>query len=313
MPLGLLVLSALALLCTLLWPAPARAQSCTVSANPMNFGSIYTASNQTNTMTATWSVACTGTAFTSILVCPRLGIGSYGAAATGPRKMGFGTNLLNFDVFTTSAGTQRYSNDIFDSTTPPTYFVTGSNGQGTTTLTLYGRIPANQQSAALGAYSTALSATIGYGYSNSYGSCTAAGATATSTMTVSANNQVTCTITTAPVAFGSVALLDANVDAVGTVQVTCSATAAYAVGMNGGANGGTSATTRMMAGGAERITYALYRDAARTQGWYSDSGSSLSGTGTGSAQSLSVYGRVPVQHTPTPGLYSDSVIVTLTY
>nr|WP_281033880.1 spore coat protein U domain-containing protein [Mesorhizobium sp. M4B.F.Ca.ET.049.02.1.2] len=36
-------------------------------------------------------------------------------------------------------------------------------------------------------------------------------------------------------------------------------------------------------------------------------------TGVGTAQNLTVYGRVPPQTTPSPGVYTDTVIVTVTY
>jgi spore coat protein U-like protein len=69
-----------------------------------------------------------------------------------------------------------------------------------------------------------------------------------------------------------------------------------------------------MAKGAEIITYGLYRDTARTLPWGSTSGTNtVGGTGTGSNQALSVYGRVASQNTPSPGTYTDSVVVTVTY
>ncbi|WP_409528142.1 spore coat protein U domain-containing protein [Rhizobium sp.] len=39
----------------------------------------------------------------------------------------------------------------------------------------------------------------------------------------------------------------------------------------------------------------------------------VTGTGTGSPQTLTVYGRVPAQNTPAPGTYSDTVVVTVSY
>ncbi|MGN8543862.1 spore coat protein U domain-containing protein [Bradyrhizobium sp. 13971] len=42
-------------------------------------------------------------------------------------------------------------------------------------------------------------------------------------------------------------------------------------------------------------------------------GSTVPGTGTGLAQNLAVYGRVLPQGTPSPGVYSDTVVVTVTY
>ena len=68
-----------------------------------------------------------------------------------------------------------------------------------------------------------------------------------------------------------------------------------------------------MASGANRITYGLFRNSARTQGWFNTAGTTQAGTGTGSAQTLPVYGRVGAQTTPPPGTYSDTVTVTVTY
>jgi spore coat protein U-like protein len=39
----------------------------------------------------------------------------------------------------------------------------------------------------------------------------------------------------------------------------------------------------------------------------------LTGTGTGLAQSPTVYGRIAPQATPSPGTYNDTIVVTLTY
>jgi spore coat protein U-like protein len=62
------------------------------------------------------------------------------------------------------------------------------------------------------------------------------------------------------------------------------------------------------------VTYGLYRDSARSQAWGSTAGvDTVSGTGTGLTQTLTVYGRVAPQTTPTPGTYSDTIIATVTY
>jgi spore coat protein U-like protein len=74
-------------------------------------------------------------------------------------------------------------------------------------------------------------------------------------------------------------------------------------------------TARKMSKGAETVTYGLYKDTNRSQPWgdATTPGSTVAGTGTGAAQVLTVYGRVPPQTTPTPGTYTDTVVVTLTY
>jgi spore coat protein U-like protein len=58
----------------------------------------------------------------------------------------------------------------------------------------------------------------------------------------------------------------------------------------------------------------MYSDAARTVNWGNTPATdTVSGTGNGSAQSLTVYGRVPTQATPAPASYSDTVTVTINY
>jgi len=55
-------------------------------------------------------------------------------------------------------------------------------------------------------------------------------------------------------------------------------------------------------------------DAARTQRWGSTTGvDTLPGTGTGAAQSATVYGRVPAGQVVPAGNYADVITVTVTY
>ena len=65
----------------------------------------------------------------------------------------------------------------------------------------------------------------------------------------------------------------------------------------------------------ETVTYGLYKDNARSQVWgdAATPGSTVAGTGSGAVQNLTVYGRVPAQTTPSAGLYTDTVVVTVTY
>jgi spore coat protein U-like protein len=62
------------------------------------------------------------------------------------------------------------------------------------------------------------------------------------------------------------------------------------------------------------IDYNLYRDAAFTNVWGETIPTdTLSGTGNGATQPITVYGRVAPQTTPATGAYSDTVAVTVTY
>jgi spore coat protein U-like protein len=123
-----------------------------------------------------------------------------------------------------------------------------------------------------------------------------------------------CSVSSSAVNFGSTGLLNANVDAGGTVSLTCTNAAPYTISLNGGNGGATDPTQRKLANGPAQITYGLYRDLARTLPWGSTAGvDTQAGTGSGLSQNYTVYGRVPPQTTPAPATYSDTVVVTLTY
>ena len=120
--------------------------------------------------------------------------------------------------------------------------------------------------------------------------------------------------------FGNVAGgIPANIDRTATLTLTCLKNTAFQVGLDNGQNNPTATTTRRMAttlgGSTYYLAYELYRDSARSLRW----GNTLtvdtaSGTGTGSAQQLTIHGRVPpVSGQPPAGTYNDLVTVTITY
>jgi spore coat protein U-like protein len=139
-------------------------------------------------------------------------------------------------------------------------------------------------------------------------------ATASATFQVQINIQASCTVVSATAMdFGTVGVLSAAVTQTSSIAIQCTASTPYDVGLSQGLNGG-SVLTRQMSGGGGQIGYSLYRDAARTLNWGETLGAdTVSGTGNGAAQTYTVYGRVPAQTTPSPGLYTDTITVTVTY
>ncbi|MFI4969665.1 MAG: spore coat U domain-containing protein [Lysobacterales bacterium] len=139
--------------------------------------------------------------------------------------------------------------------------------------------------------------------------------TVTNTMPVKIIIQNACNVTTTnptPMDFGTQGPLVANIDQTSTISVICTTGALYNVGINGGSSG--SVTARTMLNGATPVNYALFRDNARTLNWGTTVGTdTLAGTGNGTTQALTVYGRVPPQTTPAAGTYNDTVTVTVTY
>ncbi|MEW7001308.1 spore coat U domain-containing protein [Serratia ureilytica] len=99
----------------------------------------------------------------------------------------------------------------------------------------------------------------------------------------------------------------------GTLSLTCTTGTDYTVALDNGLHV-TSGTQRRMASTAGAfISYNLYQDAARTTAWGSGA-NALTGTGTGAAVPLIVYGRVPAAgSTPAADTYNDTVTMTVTW
>lgn len=148
--------------------------------------------------------------------------------------------------------------------------------------------------------------------------------TATANLTVQITITAACTINAATLNFGAsvpgTTLVASNVDASTTVSVTCTNGSPYSIGMDNGAN--VSGSQRRMKSGSNFLNYNLYVDAGLTNAWTTAASSSTCttsnscflGTGNGSSQSVSIYGRVPsIGIAPPTGSYTDTVTMTITY
>lgn len=158
-----------------------------------------------------------------------------------------------------------------------------------------------------------------------FGACAGAhAATATSTFKVTLTITESCTISTptpTDVAFGSQTRATAavNLNVTGTLNVNCSAGTTYNIGLNGGSNstgtaGSPAAGERRMklTTGSTLVPYELYQ-AVGTTFWGNTVGTNtVSGTGTGSATSLSVHGKLTSTNFAA-GSYEDTVTATITY
>lgn len=143
-------------------------------------------------------------------------------------------------------------------------------------------------------------------------------ATTTTTFGVSATVVDSCAVSATALGFGNVdpvSLASTAVDATTTVDVTCANGTTYDVGLDAGTATGATVTTRQMTSGANTMNYALYSDSGRTTNWGNTVGTdTVAGTGDGTAQSLTVYGRIASgQGTVPTGAYSDTITVTVTY
>lgn len=140
-------------------------------------------------------------------------------------------------------------------------------------------------------------------------------ATASTSFAVTATVNASCSISANPLAFGGYDPFSASPnDALTTLSATCTATTPYTVGLNAGTGSGATVATRKMTSSSNTLNYSLYQDAARTTVWGSTIGTdTVAGTGIGTAQSLTVYGRIPASQNVPAGNYNDTIIVTITY
>lgn len=134
-----------------------------------------------------------------------------------------------------------------------------------------------------------------------------------------------CTTTTTNLLFGNYnPLAFGNTDTTGSVTVKCGGVAGLLIPftIELGKGGGTSATNRRLAFSTYQLSYNLYSDTTYTSIWGDGNAATtlVSGSVTLDALGLSpgvtytVYGRIPGrQLTAAPGVYTDSVTVTVTY
>ena len=147
------------------------------------------------------------------------------------------------------------------------------------------------------------------------GATVAFAASTTTTFTSQVTLAATCTINSASALnFGNQGILAGNVDQTSTMQVTCTNTTPYNIGLDAGTGAGATTAARKMTSGGATVSYSLYSDSAHSTVWGNTIGTdAVAGTGNGTGQNYTVYGRVPPQTTPAPGTYTDTITVTVTY
>lgn len=138
-------------------------------------------------------------------------------------------------------------------------------------------------------------------------------ATTTTSFNVTATVINSCSVAANNLSFGT---YDPNTatpkDATTTLTVTCTNGLTYDIGLDGGNSG--DVNNRYMINGSNELNYTLYRDTARTQNWGTTIGvDTYSGIGSGSAQTVTVYGRISAGQVVPFGTYTDTINVTVTF
>ena len=140
---------------------------------------------------------------------------------------------------------------------------------------------------------------------------------ATGTILVTAIVPITCTVTTAAIAFPNYLTSSAsNTTQNAPLIVTCTNGTAYNIELSAG--NGVSATTssRSMTSvtGNHSLPYKLCQDAACTKNWGMQDGTdTVSYTSRGGVDNYVVYGVIAPGGNPVGGVYSDIINVTVNY
>lgn len=323
-------------------PAPARALSCTLTVNPIDFGTLSPLDGVSADVSATVTASCSAAkneitgpigSTRTANICVGYDNGSGGASPGGNRQLASGADTAVYDVYTTAArGPSHWgsrSGTPAGDVAQAQFVLTKTAGGGpttapvATTFTTYARLFASQTTLPPGTYASTLTVTVEAFWNDVKSNCAAGGAPAGTTSAAqlaSVIYQAECRVGTInSLDFGSSGFLTANLDAASSVSVTCTNTTPYRIGLNEGTGAGaTTALRRMTRTTApfSTVDYGLYRDLGRTLNWGNDTAAGTdtqNGVGSGTAASYPLYGRVPSQPTPQPGSYLDTVVLSVVF
>jgi len=147
-----------------------------------------------------------------------------------------------------------------------------------------------------------------------------ASTTKTATFLVSLSVLSDCSISANPLSFGSAGSALATTAITGqntSLSVTCTTGTGYSVSLDKGTVTGSLVTARLLGGtgsNTSTVQYQLYSNTGLSTIWGdSTGGTPVSGTGTGSAVSIPVYGVVPAQPIPVVDTYTSTETATITF
>lgn len=299
-----------------------HAETCTATASSVSFGNVSPIAGTAVAASGTVSVTCTWSAITltpSVQVCLNVG-------ATSPRSMSDGTSNLQYDLYQDAAHSLVWGS-IYNGTTPIAVQLNkpATGTSASTTVSYYGLIAANQPTVPTVNNSSTVytqgfggnQTSLNYGFYVLIAPTCASLTTSNGTFPFTASATVVnnCLISATNVSFGSAGVLKSSLSATGSISARCTNGDAFRISLNGGSSGNVAARTLQRQGGGGTVSYQLYTDSARSIPWGDGTAgtSMMTGTGSGNAQAISVYGQVPAQATPAPGSYSDTITATIVF
>jgi spore coat protein U-like protein len=128
---------------------------------------------------------------------------------------------------------------------------------------------------------------------------------------ISSSPWADCSLSTSGIAFGGYdPFINQNVDSAATINVTCDETTAYSIALSTGSG---TYETRVMTSGLHHLLYNLYLNASLTTVWGDGTGQSATLSDTQAVANYTVYGRIPAGQNAHVGVYSDTIVITLTF
>jgi spore coat protein U-like protein len=311
----------LLLLLPMIGATGARALTCSAGMTPISFGEVDVLAGARHDSAGVLTVSCADGPQEGghvVRACASIGPGQ--SSSYPPRQLRNGSSALQFDLYPAATGDAPWGSwsGAYGAYLGVEMDIALVDGRGSAQRNVYGSILPSQKAAPAGAYvaSFADAATnLAYAVDAASTPCSSlAGAVTQFQFVATATVRPNCLVVASDLSFGSVGDLSRPVDGQTSLQLTCSSGLAFVIGLDGGRAQASDPRSRRMTNGTESVVYGLYRDAGRVSPWGSTAGvDAYAGTGVASAVSIPVYGRIPAGQTPTAGLYSDVIVVTVTY
>lgn len=334
------VLIALALILAAAFPGRAwAATTCEASLSAISFGTITPGLDAE--VTATLSYECTteiplfAASQAQVRMCIGIGPGSAPGSTVSSRRMASGTpggTPLAFQLYRDSQRTLPWGDSASGAITwqpveldyrIQSVIGIGGSGQGSGTVSIHGVVPA-QSLLTPGSYHAAFAdARVTYRYSESWlipepRSCQSGGTGGGSSwfgFNATAHVPSQCTVQAGNLDFGNVpGLITQPHDQTSVIELDCTPGTVYQVGLDQGQHAAAGMRRMRHAAAPANVAYILYRDPGRTRPWGATLDvDTVSGTGTGIPQQLTVHGRIPAGQVAPAGSYRDVVTVTVSY
>lgn len=294
----------------------ARGQTCSFSMDAINFGSVpwTSISSGALTTTATFRANCSGAGAGVLRICVDIDGGTGGIQSAGLYRLMPNIGAASvFRVTLLENASRTTWGTASAATYPPQILDLPDQGAGSRAgvVNAYAAVDSFLAPPYAGQHSSQLRATIRYGAQAA--SCSLLPQTASLTIPMTLNVLPTCNVLAEALNFGSIFSLDTPSVATTRIYVTCTNGSLYTVTLGNGQNG-SSAAARVLKSDVGTLTYALYSDAAMKQVWGDGtSAAAVQRTGTGTQETLVIYGVIPGRQNPPSGTYTDQVIINVVF